>query len=161
MIEKSDSLHIRKSLQQGFTLLEILVVVAIIAILAAIAIPSYNRYVITAAITEGLVFAEEERIRIELFYEEQGRMPNDETEANLITGPVDRIQQILWRQRSPQSGDLEIVMNLEEFNSDFGPFVTALVLHGQANANGSVSWNCQPSSDIPAVPANYLPSSCQ
>ena len=61
-----------------------MIVVAIIGILAAVAIPAYNRSLVTAAIEEGLIFAEEERMRIELFFEENNRLPSDATEAGLI-----------------------------------------------------------------------------
>ena len=56
-----------------------MIVVAIIGILAAVAIPAYNRSLVTAAIEEGLIFAEEERMRIELFFDENNRLPNDAT----------------------------------------------------------------------------------
>jgi hypothetical protein len=52
-------------------------------------------------------------------------------------------------------------MNLTEFNSDWGAYTTAFDLHGQTNANGSMTWRCQPGNDGTAIPANYLPSSCQ
>ena len=117
-----------------------MIVVAIIGILAAVAIPAYNRSLVTAAIEEGLIFAEEERMRIELFFDENNRLPNDATEAGLIKGPLgNRIQQILWRLDNPQNGRLVIVMDMADSNSDWGAYKTAFVLHGQTNANGSMT----------------------
>ncbi|NMR28027.1 prepilin-type N-terminal cleavage/methylation domain-containing protein [Pseudoalteromonas sp. NEC-BIFX-2020_015] len=55
---------LRKNTNQGFTLLEIIVVVAIIGILAVVAVPLYNDYIIRAQVTEAFVFADAERIKV-------------------------------------------------------------------------------------------------
>jgi len=53
-----------KSVQKGFTLIELMIVVAIIGILAAIAIPAYQDYTVRAKITEGLSLASSAKVSV-------------------------------------------------------------------------------------------------
>jgi type IV pilus assembly protein PilA len=64
-----------KSLQKGFTLIELMIVVAIIGILAAIAIPAYMNYTIRAQVSEGLNMADSWETGIAEFYSNQGSWP--------------------------------------------------------------------------------------
>src|ERR1700676_2749107 len=63
-----------KKIQQGFTLIELMIVVAIIGILAAIAIPAYQDYTIRAKITEGLNLADSAKTAVAASFQ-TGRMP--------------------------------------------------------------------------------------
>ena len=54
----------RRSIQKGFTLIELMIVVAIIGILAAVALPAYQDYTIRAKVSEGLVFAAELKVAV-------------------------------------------------------------------------------------------------
>jgi len=65
-----------KSLQKGFTLIELMIVVAIIGILAAIAIPAYMNYTIRAQVTEGLNMADSWETAIAEFYSNNGSWPS-------------------------------------------------------------------------------------
>src|SRR5208283_1698155 len=76
-----------KQVQKGFTLIELMIVIAIIGILAAIAIPAYQNYTIRAQVTEGLTLADGWKTAIAEYYANTGSWP---TVTNL-TGTVNSI----------------------------------------------------------------------
>jgi type IV pilus assembly protein PilA len=61
-----------KKIQQGFTLIELMIVVAIIGILAAVALPAYQDYTIRAKVSEGLVLSGGLKTAIEETYQSKG-----------------------------------------------------------------------------------------
>src|SRR5499433_3353660 len=64
-----------KSVQKGFTLIELMIVVAIIGILAAIAIPAYQDYTIRAQVTEGLNLSDAVKVAVADYYTQNGVFP--------------------------------------------------------------------------------------
>jgi type IV pilus assembly protein PilA len=68
--------------QQGFTLIELMIVVAIIGILAAIAIPAYQDYTIRAQVSEGLNLSGGAKAAVTEYYQDRGSMPD----TNLVAG---------------------------------------------------------------------------
>ena len=71
-----------KRVQQGFTLIELMIVVAIIGILAAIAIPAYQDYTIRAQVSEGLNLAGGAKVAVTEYFQDQGVFPT----TNLLAG---------------------------------------------------------------------------
>jgi type IV pilus assembly protein PilA len=69
--------------QQGFTLIELMIVVAIIGILAAIAIPAYQDYTIRAQVSEGLNLSGGAKAAVTEYYQDKGEMPDTNDTAGL------------------------------------------------------------------------------
>src|SRR5689334_15226234 len=69
--------------QKGFTLIELMIVVAIIAILAAIAISQYQDYVIRSQVSEGSSLADGTKTALAEFYNNTGRFPDSNASAGL------------------------------------------------------------------------------
>jgi type IV pilus assembly protein PilA len=165
-----------KAEQKGFTLIELMIVVAIIGILAAIAIPAYQDYTIRAQVTEGLNLADATKVAVADFYTQNGSFPA----AGLITAAPTGLG-----FSAPATGKYSTVDILA------GGVIQATYAGAQVNAklatttnnvlgispyvstNGDLIWRCglaaAPSTNISTtgaatgttVPAKWLPASCK
>ncbi|HFC6951640.1 TPA: pilin, partial [Neisseria meningitidis] len=72
-----------KAIQKGFTLIELMIVIAIVGILAAVALPAYQDYTARAQMSEALTLAEGQKSAVVEYYSDNGTFPNSNTSAGI------------------------------------------------------------------------------
>jgi type IV pilus assembly protein PilA len=143
---------LRKHISAGFTLIELMIVVAIIAILAAIAIPAYQDYLIRAQVTEGMSLASGAKAAVWDYFSNTGSYPGNNASAGLAT-PTS-ISGEYVSSVDVTGGRITVAYDGPEANKALASSV--LILSPISNT-GSISWSCTPST----VGGAYLPTSCR
>ncbi len=160
-----------KRIHSGFTLIELMIVVAIIGILAAVAIPQYQNYVARAQVAEGLSLAGPFKTAISEHFITTGNYPtgtrDERHEAlGLSTNVTTFAGSYVSKIRVKENGQFEI-----EFGNEASDLLIekSFFMVPTASGAGSISWECRSngtgagsgtSAPEGALEQKYLPSSC-
>jgi type IV pilus assembly protein PilA len=158
----------KKSIQKGFTLIELMIVVAIIGILAAIAIPAYQDYTIRSQVTEGLNLASAVKAGVAESFSNTGTWPTNLAEAGVDNTPSGKYVSGV----AVGAGGVITITYGGQANTNIG--TKTLALNPGTSANNDVIWVCgsagtanitaytsSGSTGTTNVANKYLPKACR
>lgn len=152
----------KAQMQKGFTLIELMIVVAIIGILAAIALPAYQDYTNRAKMTEVLTFASSGRTAVAEYYQSEGALPEDNEAAGLAA--ADEVTSRYVESVEIEDGIITVtiqgtgVTGLDESTVVLSPMESDLETAVADGYSGPITWKCAPDS---ADNNKYFPASCR
>jgi type IV pilus assembly protein PilA len=138
---------VKKKSMKGFTLIELMIVVAIIGILAAVALPAYQDYTVRAKVSELILAGSAFRTAVS----EKFQSDNDTLSAGtgLTLMPVGKIS------GGTVTVDGTIVITGNSMSTSIGQNVTITILPVYNTSTGTIIWHCQ------GMPAKYMPATCR
>ncbi len=157
-----------KKAQQGFTLIELMIVIAIIGILAAVALPAYQDYTVRAKLSEPMALLGEAKTTITEYYVTMGRAPTTLGQAGLSTTVNTKTVHSLNYSGGTTTGDLPVVR--VRMNAGIIPNTTANTSQFElssylvtAGGNKKLSWTCRSTTGGSGVVIEnkYLPANCR
>ncbi|HEZ4048878.1 TPA: pilin [Neisseria meningitidis] len=163
------------TLQKGFTLIELMIVIAIVGILAAVALPAYQDYTARAQVSEAILLAEGQKSAVTEYYLNHGEWPKNNTSAGVASSATD-IKGKYVQSVEVKNGVVTATMASSGVNKEIQGRKLSLWAKRQA---GSVKWFCgQPvtrnakaanADDVKAdtaangkqIDTKHLPSTCR
>jgi type IV pilus assembly protein PilA len=133
-------------MQKGFTLIELMIVVAIIGILAAIAIPAYQDYIIRSKVTELSVAASACKASVSEYAQTNQNLPSDITAAGCSSNPTQYVTSL-----AVNNGTITVASAITQATGNF------VLTPTFSAATGEVDWSCTASS----IEKKYLPANCR
>jgi type IV pilus assembly protein PilA len=138
--------------QQGFTLIELMIVVAIIGILASVALSAYQNYTIRAQVSEGLTLSSSAKMAVGEYFMDRGAWPAD----NAAAGLVDKT--LIKGKYTQHVGVANNVIGITYGYAAHTAIFNETVELTAVNNFGSISWTC---ASAGVIQPKYLPAVCR
>ncbi|HGH6562123.1 TPA: pilin, partial [Neisseria meningitidis] len=161
------------TLQKGFTLIELMIVIAIVGILAAVALPAYQDYTARAQVSEAILLAEGQKSAVTEYYLNHGEWPANNSSAGVASSATD-IKGKYVQSVTVANGVITAQMASSNVNNEIKGKKLSLWAKRQ---DGSVKWFCgQPvtradagtgtaitaaKTDADKINTKHLPSTCR
>jgi type IV pilus assembly protein PilA len=137
-----------KAIQKGFTLIELMIVVAIIGILAAVALPAYQDYTVRAKVSELILAASSARTAIA-----EKLQADPSGTASMGSGVTINVVGKVAGATVSDAGIISIIGSTA--SSSTGAAVTITVTPTANTSTGTITWSCA------GTPAKYMPATCR
>jgi type IV pilus assembly protein PilA len=141
----------KRALQKGFTLIELMIVVAIIGILAAVALPAYQDYTIRAKVSEGIVQADAAKLAVAETAQSMGKLATavaDNDEAGFVSKETNNVASI-------GIANGVITITTKDTGATTQPIL--LLTPTQADLDSPITWACT----LSAGEAKHVPANCR
>ncbi|HGG8562387.1 TPA: pilin [Neisseria meningitidis] len=125
------------TLQKGFTLIELMIVIAIVGILAAVALPAYQDYTARAQVSEAILLAEGQKSAVTEYYLNHGEWPKNNTSAGVASSSTIKGKYV--KEVEVKNGVVTATMLSTGVNNEIKGKKLSLWAKRQA---GSVKWFC-------------------